>query len=135
MKKWLFIMAVATLSSMAIAETEAERFGLQYVATPPGTNYKVYKGGEFMFIDARATGRFASISIPTIRQQQNAGYAIIPARNFDEMNQNGQFARGYSVNCGTDVVYDDNGKGSRASELNQLHQAAANLACLILDSE
>ena len=42
MKKWLFIMAVATLSSMAIAETEAERFGLQYVATPQGTNYKVF---------------------------------------------------------------------------------------------
>ena len=135
MKKWLFIIAVATLSSMATAKTEAERFGLQYVATPPGTNYKVYKGGEFMFIDARATGRFASISIPTIRQQQNAGYAIIPARNFDEMNRNGQFARGYSVDCGTKVVYDDSGQPNRVSELNQLHQSAADLACLILDAE
>ena len=88
-----------------------------------------------MFIDARATGRFASMSILTIKQQQQAGYAIIPARNFDEMNRNGQFAQTYSVDCGTNVVYDGNGQSNRASELNPLHQVASNLACLILDTE
>lgn len=135
MKKTLLAMILAVISSMVMAKSEAEQFGLQYIETPPGTNYKVYGSGEFMFIDARDTGRFASMSILTIKQQQQAGYAIIPARNFDEMNRNGQFAQTYSVDCGTNVVYDGNGQSNRVSELNPLHQVASNLACLILDTE
>ena len=102
-------MILAVISSMVMAKSEAEQFGLQYIETQPGTNY--------------------------IKQQQQAGYAIIPARNFDEMNRNGQFAQAYSVDCGTNVVYDGNGQPNRVSELNPLHQAASNLACLILDTE
>lgn len=135
MKKILFMAAAAMLSGMAMAKSEAEQFGMRYIATSPGTNYKIYNSGEFMFIDARATGRFASISIPVIQQQKSAGYAIVPARNFDELNKNGQFAQGYVVDCGTSIVYDADGQRSRVSELNQLHQSAADLACMILDAK
>jgi hypothetical protein len=135
MKKALLVVVLAVMSGMGMAKSEAEQFGMRYIATSPGTNYKIYNSGEFMFIDARATGRFASISIPVIQQQKSAGYAIVPARNFDELNKNGQFAQGYVVDCGTSIVYDADGQRSRVSELNQLHQSAADLACMILDAE
>lgn len=136
MKKTLLVAILAVMSGIVMAKTDAENHNLTLV-TNLLSRYKVYSAGEsgFMFIDARRAGRFASMSIPTIRQSGEAGYAIIPGRNFDEMSNNSQFAKGYSVDCNRNVIYNEEGQPTRASEMNELHQLAAEMACMALEGK
>lgn len=96
---------------------------------------KIYgvKDAGFIFIDGSATvGRFASISLTVINNTNEAGYAVVPAKSLEEMNDNAQFAKIYTVDCDRQRIINDNGQAVRVSEMNPFHQAAAGVACFVL---
>ena len=133
------IILLAILSCIGLTDAaslnDVKKYHLEYVATPD-SGYTTYMSGDIMFIDASDDlGRIASISIPTVWEDGQAGYAIVPAKNFDEYNQNGQFARAYTVDCARQVIFDEDDHATKISEMNALHANASFVACAALDAK
>ena len=101
-----------------------------YFGSGPSGDY------EFIFVDGSASaGTYASASILSIYKSKQAGYAVIPANDFNEMNRNRQFAKNYTVDCTRQRLTIDGGTVVRLSELNAFHQTSAGMACSVLDMD
>ena len=118
-----------------------------YLATNQANGYRVYRWKIFIVVDAGAQlGRFAVISpeiiaesvrtAPNPADKTTAYYTIVPAENIDELSYNLRFSKGFKINCETNIILEDENIFAKPFALNQatqLHQTAANLACVALD--
>lgn len=148
MKK-LLLCLLMLVSGLALAQPAQRRQNgeLEYLATNQANGYKVYRWKIFIVVDAGAQlGRFAVISpeiiAESVRTAQNptekitAYYTIVPAKNIDELSYNLHFSNGFKINCETNIILEDENifaKPFALSQATQLHQTAANLACVALD--
>lgn len=128
------LMVGITLSAQAAIEDtlsyyDTDDYGnVVYFGSGPSSEY------EFLFVDGSDTvGMFASASIPTIYRNKQAGYAVIPANDFEQMSRNAQFAKTYSVDCQRERIKDDTGEIMRLSNASAFHQTAAGMVCSVLE--
>ena len=147
--KRLLLCLLMLVSGLALAQPVQRRQNgdLEYLATNQANGYKVYRWEIFIVVDAGAQlGRFAVISpeiiAESVRTAQNqtekitAYYTIVPAKNIDELSYNLRFSKGFKINCETNIILEDENifaKPFTLSQATQLHQTAANLACVALD--
>ena len=147
--KRLLLCLLMLVSGLALAQPVQRRQNgdLEYLATNQANGYKVYRWEIFIVVDAGAQlGRFAVISPEIIaegvRTAQNptekitAYYTIVPAKNIDELSYNLRFSKGFKINCETNIILEDENifaKHFTINQATQLHQTAANLACVALD--
>lgn len=89
---------------------------------------------EFIFVDGSSTaGMFSSASIAIIQTTQEAGYAVVPANDFQEMSRNAQFAKIYTVDCDRQRVTDEDGEVMRLSNASAFHQTTSSMVCSVLE--
>lgn len=148
MKRLLFCL-LAMVSGLSLAQPATRQLSgeLEYLATNHRNGYKIYRWNDFILVDAGAeTGRFALISPEIIAELRNtasnqaekgfASYAIVPAKNIVELRHNLQFWKIFNINCRTNMISDNDDASVKPFALNQatqLHQTAANLACVALE--
>ena len=129
----------AVLAGIALSAQAAIEDTLSYYDTDDYGNVVYFGSGqqseyEFIFVDGSKTvGAFASSSIASISNSNQAGYAVIPANTFEEMIRNAQFAKTYIVDCDRQRITDDEGEVMRLSNASAFHQTAAGMACSVLD--
>jgi len=106
---------------------------LQFIKEDAAGN-KVYiadaEDDKFIFTDGgESVGKFAATSIKTMLNDGVAGYGVIPAKTVQEMSDNADFGKIYTVDCDMEKVTDENGQVVRLSDMNTFHQTAAKVAC------
>lgn len=147
--KRLLLCLLMLVSGLALAQPVQRRQNgeLEYLATNQANGYKVYRWKIFIVVDAGTQlGRFAVISpeiiaesvrtAPNPTEKITAYYTIVPAKNIDELSYNLHFSKGFKINCETNIILEDENifaKPFALSQATQLHQTAANLACVALE--
>nr|DAY07308.1 MAG TPA: Ail/Lom protein [Caudoviricetes sp.] len=147
--KRLLLCLLMLVSGLALAQSvqRPQNIDWIYLATNQTNGYKIYRWKTVIVVDAGAkTGRFAFVDPKLItelhstasnaQEKSFAHYAIVPAKDITEFERNFGFYRIFNINCETDVISDNDNEQAKPVALNQatqLHQTAANLACVALD--
>lgn len=94
-------------------------------------NYHIYSTIEGnVFIDASKDWHsFVSISIPFLSTQATASYAIIPAKNLQQMSDNHYLAKIFTVDCENQTITNEDGLTYEAQMLSDLHHVAMGTSC------
>lgn len=131
-------ITIGLLAGLCLPAQAAIEDSLSYYDTDDHGN-AVYFGlgvsgeSEFIFVDGSSTaGMFSSASIAIIQTTQEAGYAVVPANDFQEMSRNAQFAKIYIADCDRQRITDEDGEVMRLSNTSAFHQTAAGMACSVL---
>lgn len=133
MKKQLFAIAATILFMPAFSHADKAPEGLMPLETIDG--YKVYLTDEkqpskLIFIDGgKKEGKFLTISVNAL-EESGAGFAVMPAKNWNEYMENIQFAREYLAHCGSGKLIDvltDTSK--ELSNYSPIHTMGYNIAC------
>lgn len=134
------VIGVSILASLCLPAQASIEDTLSYYDTDDYGN-AVYFGlgasGEYdiILVDGSASaGMFASASIPIIQNTQEAGYAVVPANSFEQMNNNVEFAKIYAVDCDRKKIEDEDGVIMRLSNASAFHQTTSSMVCSVLEN-
>lgn len=133
------VCGVSLLAGLCLPAQAAIEDSLSYYDTDDYGNAVYFGLGvsgkhEFIFVDGSSTaGMFSSASIAIIQTTKDAGYAVVPANDFEEMSRNAQFAKIYAVDCDRQRITDEDGEVMRLSNASAFHQTAAGMACSVLE--
>lgn len=126
------LAAVAALSHASIEDSleyfDADDYGniVYFASSKP-------KQIDFIMVDGSATvGMYSSANVATIAESGQAGYAVVPASNFEDMSRNAQFAKIYTVDCDRYKIKNEMGEVMRLDNASAFHQTSAGMACSVL---
>lgn len=126
-----FLMTVSALAGIedSLNYYDTDDYGnVVYFGLGANGNYDV------ILVDGSATaGMFASASIPIIQSTREAGYAVVPANSFQQMRDNVEFAKVYTVDCDRKKIEGEDGTVIRLSNASAFHQTSAGMACSVLE--
>lgn len=137
MKKLILLIGFSFLTTLSHADIQDS---LKFIGADESGNM-IYKAADsdgdydFVMIDgSKNFGKFASFSKSVIVKDGEAGYAIIPAHSFEEMSNNYEFAKTYTVECKSKIVIDNSiDKAIAPNNLDSLNKTASGLACSVLE--